>query len=104
MVSNLDDMLMSSLFQAGLHGSKYTSMPLEIAYGSIVSIKQSARGGALLHSHTLRYPQSENQQVTCYPHKDENNDWLIDYAIQSDRPRNSSKINYIKNGDVIRLS
>jgi dolichyl-phosphate-mannose-protein mannosyltransferase len=94
---------MSSFFQAGLKGSKYSSMPLEIAYGSLVSIKNADRGGALLHSHPHYYPDSERQQVTCYPHKDENNDWLIDYASESDRPNNTSVINYIRNGDVIRL-
>jgi dolichyl-phosphate-mannose-protein mannosyltransferase len=77
---------------------------VEIAYGSQATIKNSGRGGALLHSHIQRYPDgSEQQQVTCYAHKDSNNDWRFDYPLGTSAPVNLSEIVYIKDGDIVRL-
>lgn len=78
---------------------------IEIAYGSQATIKNSGRGGALLHSHIQRYPDgSEQQQITCYAHKDSNNDWIFAYPWGTPEPENKSEIHYIKDGDVVRLS
>ncbi len=64
------DAQMSSLFQSGLQGINFGDGPLELAFGSVVTIKNSGRGGALLHSHIQKYPDgSEQQQITCYAHK-----------------------------------
>jgi dolichyl-phosphate-mannose--protein O-mannosyl transferase len=50
----------------------------EVAYGSEVTIKNSAFGGGLLHSHPARYIKgSEQQQVTVYHHNDTNNHFII---------------------------
>lgn len=99
------DAQMSSLFQANLKGTDLTDAPLEVAIGSRVTIKNMGYGGGLLHSHVQTYPDgSGQQQVTCYHHKDSNNDWFI-YP-----PRNapeydpeSTELRFPGNKDVIRL-
>ncbi|KAK1772569.1 glycosyltransferase family 39 protein [Phialemonium atrogriseum] len=99
------DAQMSSLFQANLRGTEVgRDSPLEVALGSRVTIKNMGYGGGLLHSHVQTYPEgSTQQQVTCYHHKDANNDWFFypnrgdaDYDAEAD-PR------FIGNGDTIRL-
>ena len=102
------DSQMSSLFQANLRGNDFAQNPLQAALGSKVTFKNMGYGGGLLHSHVQTYPVgSEQQQVTCYHYKDENNEWLLtprwedppllDANVTSTPPR------FVKNGDVIRL-
>ncbi|CEP64001.1 dolichyl-phosphate-mannose-protein mannosyltransferase PMT2 LALA0_S09e07382g [Lachancea lanzarotensis] len=78
--SGTGDANMPSLFQAGLIGTDVGEGPRDVALGSSsVSIKNQALGGALLHSHVQGYPEGSNQQqVTCYGHKDSNNNWTFD--------------------------
>ncbi|KAF3766143.1 family 39 glycosyltransferase [Cryphonectria parasitica EP155] len=99
------DAQMSSLFQANLRGTEVgQNSPLEVAYGSRATIKNMGYGGGLLHSHVQTYPEGSNQQqVTCYHHKDANNDWFFypnrreaDYS-ESDEPR------FFGDGDTIRF-
>ncbi|KAI8092816.1 Dolichyl-phosphate-mannose-protein mannosyltransferase-domain-containing protein [Halteromyces radiatus] len=108
------DAQMSSLFQANLEGSSLGQNPLELAYGSKLTIKNFGYGGGLLHSHIQKYPEgSKQQQITCYHHKDDNNHWIIktprngnpdDYEGGSDNDNNeNTPIRYVTDGDVIRL-
>lgn len=105
------DAQMSSLFQANLEGNSMTENPLEVAYGSNLTIKNAGFGGGLLHSHIQTYPEgSKQQQVTCYHHKDENNHWTIrppreqDDEQSYDQPDNPDFIRFLKDGDLIRLT
>lgn len=99
------DAQMSSLFQANLRGSEIKESPLEIVMGSRVTIKNMGYGGGLLHSHVQTYPEgSTQQQVTCYHHKDSNNDWFFNPARnQPDYNPEDPVLRYVGNGDVIRL-
>ncbi|KAI8855162.1 dolichyl-phosphate-mannose-protein mannosyltransferase [Chytridium lagenaria] len=100
--SGTGDAQMSSLFQAGLKGNDYYKNPVELAYGSKVTLKNNGRGGGLLHSHAQKYPTgSGQQQVTCYHHKDSNNNFFIQKAW--DQPSNSTEIEYVKHNDIVRL-
>ncbi|KXS10626.1 glycosyltransferase family 39 protein, partial [Gonapodya prolifera JEL478] len=103
--SGTGDAQMSSLFQAGLEGIDFDQNPLEVAYGSRVTIKNNGPGGGLLHSHVQKYPKgSEQQQVTCYGHKDSNNDWIIGQNWNLvKKSEMDAGIVYLHDGDVIRL-
>jgi dolichyl-phosphate-mannose-protein mannosyltransferase len=93
------DSQMSSLFQANLEGNDFSRNPLEVAFGSKITLKNTGYGGGLLHSHVQTYPVgSEQQQVTCYHYKDNNNEWLIA------PPWKGPDANVtLKHGDTIRL-
>lgn len=100
------DGFFSSAFQSTLKGNVLykNTVPADLAFGSIVTIKNHRAGGALLHSHPHLYPKEhgpEQQQVTCYSHKDENNRWLIKKAYE-DYDENQP-LEFLKNGDWIRL-
>jgi len=99
------DAQMSSLFQANLRGTEVgKDSPLEIAYGSRATIKNMGYGGGLLHSHVQTYPEgSMQQQITCYHHKDANNEWW--FYPNRDEPDYdaTAEPKFVKNGDVIRL-
>ncbi|KAF9090549.1 Protein O-mannosyltransferase 2 [Mortierella sp. AM989] len=100
--SGSGDAQMSSLFQAGLNGNQFSSNPLEVAFGSKVTIKNTGYGGGLLHSHIQTYPEgSGQQQVTCYHHKDSNNDWIIKRAHGGSL--DFDEIQTLRDGDIVRL-
>ncbi|WYZ37586.1 hypothetical protein EsH8_II_001092 [Colletotrichum jinshuiense] len=99
------DAQMSSLFQANLKGTEVgKNSPLEIAYGSRATIKNMGYGGGLLHSHVQTYPEgSAQQQVTCYHHKDANNDWFF-YPNRHDEEYDpEAEPRFIADGSTIRL-
>lgn len=87
--SGTGDANMPSLFQANLVGSDVGEGPRDVAIGSsLISIKNQALGGSLLHSHVQTYPDgSSQQQITGYGYKDANNLWFFD------RPRGSPYYN-----------
>lgn len=99
------DAQMSSLFQANLRSTEVgKDSPLEIAYGSRATIKNMGYGGGLLHSHVQTYPEgSTQQQITCYHHKDANNEWwFYPNRRQPDFDPNAD-LKFVGDGDVIRL-
>jgi len=99
------DAQMSSLFQANLRGTEVgKDSPLEIGIGSRATLKNMGYGGGLLHSHVQTYPEgSQQQQITCYHHKDANNDWFF-YPNRHQAEYNpEDPVKFVGNGDVIRL-
>ncbi|KAL7275884.1 Dolichyl-phosphate-mannose--protein mannosyltransferase 1 [Rhizina undulata] len=73
------DGFMSSEFQATLNSKGMLDVPADVAYGSRVSIRHHNTQGGYLHSHAHMYPTgSKQQQITLYPHKDDNNVWVME--------------------------
>jgi dolichyl-phosphate-mannose-protein mannosyltransferase len=108
------DGFMSSEFQATLNTKAMKDVPADVILGSRVSIRHVNTQGGYLHSHPLMYPTgSKQQQITLYPHKDENNIWLLENQTQplgpDGQPINGTNVwdnmdpTYIKDGTVLRL-
>lgn len=77
------DGFMSSEFQATLNSKAMQDVPVDVMLGGRVSIRHHNTHGGYLHSHNHMYPGgSKQQQITLYPHKDENNVWLIENQTQ----------------------
>ena len=77
---------------------------LELAYGSKATIKSSAVGGQLLHSHHQKYPiGSGEQQITIYGHKDANNEWIIEKGLSKEDGITKDSVQFVRSGDYIRL-
>jgi len=77
------DGFMSSEFQSTLNSKGMNDVPADVAYGSRVSFRHHNTQGGYLHSHSHMYPTgSKQQQITLYPHKDENNVWLLENQTQ----------------------
>lgn len=105
--SGSGDGFYSSSFQSQLVGNSLhnSSWPAHLAYGAEVTIKNNRIGGAYLHSHWHLYPEgvgARQQQVTTYSHKDSNNKWIVKPAMTDIDPA-SPKIEFVRDGDLIRL-
>ncbi|KAF3349163.1 hypothetical protein VD0002_g6751 [Verticillium dahliae] len=108
------DGFMSSEFQSTLNNKGMKDVAADVIMGSRVSIRHVNTQGGYLHSHPLMYPTgSKQQQITLYPHKDDNNVWMLQNQSQP-LDINGLAINgtnawddldpiYIKNGAVLRL-
>lgn len=99
------DAQMSSLFQANLKGTAVgRDSPLEVALGSKATLKNMGYGGGLLHSHIQTYPEGSNQQqVTCYHHKDANNEWFFYPNRHEPGFDPEAPLKFVGDNDVIRL-
>jgi dolichyl-phosphate-mannose-protein mannosyltransferase len=98
------DAQMSSLFQAHLKGNNFAESPLEIAIGSKVSIKNFGYGGGLLHSHVQTFPVGSNQQqVTCYHYKDDNNNFVVSPTWEEGEYDPEAPLKFLQDGSIIRL-
>jgi dolichyl-phosphate-mannose-protein mannosyltransferase len=99
------DAQMSSLFQANLRGTEVgRDSPLEIALGSKATLKNMGYGGGLLHSHVQVYPEgSGQQQITCYHHKDANNDWFFYPNRTESEIDPEAPLRFVADKSVVRL-
>ncbi|KAF5350848.1 hypothetical protein D9757_012845 [Collybiopsis confluens] len=81
------DGFMSSEFQHTLGGRGMQDTFADVALGSEISIRHYNTQGGYLHSHASVYPTgSKQQQITLYPHRDQNNDWRVTNATHIDPP------------------
>ncbi|KAL6451768.1 PMT6 Dolichyl-phosphate-mannose--protein mannosyltransferase 6 [Candida maltosa Xu316] len=105
----------STLLQASLIGNDLQSGPRSVAYGSLITLRSQGLSPNLLHSHGHNYPEgSQEQQVTTYGFKDDNNEFLIEFDVTHGLANqhatlvdeNSTDIYHIevKDGDTIRLN
>ncbi|KAI8904782.1 Dolichyl-phosphate-mannose-protein mannosyltransferase-domain-containing protein [Gorgonomyces haynaldii] len=99
---------MSPEFQATLYGNEIQDSFREPAYGSTVIFRHEGTSGGYLHSHPHNYPAgSKQQQITCYPFRDENSHMLVKYPLefqngsQVDKP--ITGFDRLKHGSVVRL-
>ncbi|KAF2400471.1 dolichyl-phosphate-mannose-protein mannosyltransferas-like protein 1 [Trichodelitschia bisporula] len=106
------DGFMSSEFQSTLNSKAMQDVPVDVAFGSRVSLRHYNTQGGYLHSHSHMYPTgSKQQQITLYPHKDDNNVWILEnQTIPEMEPKlegpnawDNLDPTFIKDGDVIRL-
>lgn len=104
---------MSSEFQATLNHKAMSDVPADVAFGSRVAIRHHNTHGGYLHSHPHMYPTgSGQQQITLYPHKDDNNLWILqnqtqplaEYGeVEGPNAWDNITASFIENGSVIRL-
>ncbi|CAI5204236.1 ANL_HP_G0146540.mRNA.1.CDS.1 [Saccharomyces cerevisiae] len=74
----------------------------EVAVGSAVSLNHVGTAGGYLHSHLHNYPAgSMQQQVTLYPHIDQNNNWIIELAEHPNE--NVTSFQNLTDGTIIKL-
>ncbi|KAI9819405.1 MAG: hypothetical protein M1826_001154 [Phylliscum demangeonii] len=108
------DGFMSSEFQSTLNSKAMQDVPVDVAMGSRVSIRHHNTQGGYLHSHNHMYPVgSKQQQITLYPHKDDNNLWIMENQTQPEGLDGPVKgpnawdklepLRYIEDGNVVRL-
>ncbi|KAF7269385.1 hypothetical protein GWI33_017588 [Rhynchophorus ferrugineus] len=102
--SGSGDGFYSSAFQSQLVGNSLynASMPYQVAYGAIVTLKNHRTGGGYLHSHFHLYPEgigARQQQITTYTHKDDNNKWII----KKFNTEEVKGVEIVKSGDLVRL-
>ncbi|CZT14749.1 related to dolichyl-phosphate-mannose-protein mannosyltransferase [Ramularia collo-cygni] len=77
------DGFMSSEFQSTLNSKGMADVPADVAFGSRISLRHHNTQGGYLHSHAHMYPTgSKQQQITLYPHKDENNVFIAENQTQ----------------------
>ena len=94
------DGFMSSEFQATLNSKAMQDVPVDVMLGSRISIRHHNTHGGYLHSHNHMYPGgSKQQQITLYPHKDENNVWLFENQTQPLDP-NGEELKGVKAWDT----
>ena len=81
----------------------YEPSPMEVLYGSTVTIKHNSLE-KYLQSHNSNYPRgSKNQQVSLYEFPDENNEWVIETKHKYYENKIMSRKKDLKDGDIIRL-
>lgn len=113
--SGTGDGSVSTLLQASLKNNGIEYGPRSIAFGSLVTLRSQGLSPNLLHSHPHVYPQgSQQQQITTYGFKDDNNQFIIEFDLEagargefaSMEPLDNQSYSFttlVKNGDTIRL-
>lgn len=93
---------MSLAFRTTLNGNTIPRVTnSQVGVGSIVTIRHVKTQGGYLHLHDHMYETgSKQQQITLYPHLDENNEWLIELYNETEAP---TLFRQIVDGTKIRL-
>ncbi|KAI5969193.1 hypothetical protein CANMA_001746 [Candida margitis] len=81
----------------------YSASPLEVLYGSTVTIKHNSLE-KYLHSHDKIYPRgTQLQQVSLYGHEDPNNEWVVELPRKFYEHKHFNQTRAVKDGEYIRL-
>jgi dolichyl-phosphate-mannose-protein mannosyltransferase len=97
------DGFMSSEFQHTLGGRGMQDTFADVAIGSQITIRHVNTQGGYLHSHAHNYPGgSKQQQITLYPHRDQNNDWRI-YNATWETPNPDGSLKFITDKTRVKL-
>ncbi|CAG8554655.1 29354_t:CDS:10 [Gigaspora margarita] len=100
-----DAISMSPEFRHTLNGHGMNDTPIDVGYGSTITLRHFNTRGGYLHSHNHHYPSgSKQQQVTLYPFKDENNLWIIQKETDPKIPFETINPSWIYHNTLIRLS
>lgn len=93
---------MSSAFRSQLEGNIIPQDTLaDVGVNSHVTIRHVNTHGGYLHSHNHLYETgSQQQQITLYPHLDENNVWILSFYNETER---ATEFQPILDGSKIRL-
>ncbi|KAG1233350.1 hypothetical protein G6F68_003622 [Rhizopus microsporus] len=106
------DTFMTVEFQNELKGIDPVEEPVPIVYGSLITIRHLESVNGYLHSHKSYYPEgSQQQQITLYPFRDDNNWWRILKANETEQELipdilandNKTWLQYVRHGDLVRL-
>ncbi|KAI9843980.1 MAG: hypothetical protein M1838_002386 [Thelocarpon superellum] len=108
------DGFMSSEFQATLNSKGMHDVPADVVMGSRVSMRHHNTQGGYLHSHNSMYPTgSKQQQITLYPHKDDNNVWILENQTQPEGLTGPilgpmawdafKPLTFVENGAIVKL-
>uniref|UniRef100_A0A6A7G145 Protein O-mannosyl-transferase 2 n=2 Tax=Hirondellea gigas TaxID=1518452 RepID=A0A6A7G145_9CRUS len=99
-------------FQMGLVGNNLhnLSQPKEVAFGNLVTLRNTAISGSYLHSHNLTFPYKvapgKKQQVTQVAIKDKNNYFRILFADANPELSDghyAEPIEYLNHDDLVRI-
>ncbi|CAB4257082.1 similar to Saccharomyces cerevisiae YDL095W PMT1 Protein O-mannosyltransferase, transfers mannose from dolichyl phosphate-D-mannose to protein Ser/Thr residues [Maudiozyma barnettii] len=93
----------SSEFRSTLQGNTIpTDISADVGVSSVVSLRHFGTSGGYLHSHPFRYETgSGQQQITLYPHIDENNQWLVE--LSSNPGVTFPDFQNLSDGAIVRL-
>lgn len=93
----------SSEFRSTLQNNMIpTDILADVGVSSIVSIRHVGTSGGYLHSHPFMYETgSGQQQITLYPHIDDNNQWLVE--LSSNPGVTFPDFQNLSDGAIIRL-
>jgi Dolichyl-phosphate-mannose--protein O-mannosyl transferase len=96
--------MISSTFKSTFVDSELSNQPVDVSYGSTVTIKHNQLEG-YLHSHDHEYLSgSHEQQITMYGFdQDEGNEWIIETKHKTREGELQKKFKPVKDGDIIRL-
>ncbi|KAJ3329484.1 hypothetical protein HDU76_007829 [Blyttiomyces sp. JEL0837] len=99
---------MSAEFQSTLKGNEIDDTFADLAMGSKIYLRHAATNGGYLHSHKHNYETgSKQQQITCYPFRDDNGLFLVKPALKTENGTtfapNVTSLWKLQDGDVIRL-
>lgn len=94
----------SPQFSAEFADSDLTSMPVDVSYGSQITLRHH-RTDMYLHSHNFKYKTgTHQQQVTLYGFEgDPNSRWVIETSGTNYDGKFDTKFRPIKDGDVVKL-